>query len=40
MAKPEKDGLNLIKPVFEKEVADHIKAVGDKRYLNVMFGGR
>ncbi len=40
MAKPEKDGLQIIKPVFEKEVADHIKAIGDQRYLNVLIGGR
>jgi len=40
MAKPEKDGLHIIKPVFEKDVAEHIKAIGDQRYLNVMIGGR
>jgi hypothetical protein len=40
MAKPEKDGLHIIKPVFEKEVTEHIKAIGDQQYLNVMIGGR
>lgn len=40
MAKPEKDGLQIIKPVFEKEVVEHIKAIGDQRYLNVLIGGR
>lgn len=40
MAKPEKDGLHLIKPVFEKEVAEHLIAIGDQRYLKVMIGGR
>jgi len=40
IAKPEKDGLHIIKPVFEKEATEHIKAIGDQQYLNVMIGGR
>jgi len=40
IARAEGNKLLISRPVFEKEVAEHIKASGDQHYLNAMIGGR
>jgi hypothetical protein len=40
IAKAKANKLLISRPVFEKDVAEHIKTKGDQHYLNVMIGGR